>query len=158
MGIRLQHFIARLHLAGHRSSTVANDIPKGHLAVYVGERQRRFVIPLSYLKHASFLSLLQRVEEEVGFQHPMGGLTIPFAEDDFVTLTDFLMWNASTLWVAGRRQHFEDRDKAMIAAMSNMELASLVVVDTVMVTMVVVMAMVEEEAMVVVMVLGKSVS
>ncbi|MQL97101.1 hypothetical protein Taro_029783 [Colocasia esculenta] len=99
MGVRLLHFISRLHLAGtlHRSSTMAADhVPKGHLAVYVGENQRRFVIPLSYLKHASFQSLLRRVEEEIGFQHPMGGLTIPFAEDDFVSLTDCLSLEAKT--------------------------------------------------------------
>ncbi|MQL97096.1 hypothetical protein Taro_029786 [Colocasia esculenta] len=88
MGFRLQHFVRGLHLAGlHRSSTMPTDVPKGHLAVYVGESQRRFVIPLSYLKHASFQSLLQRVEEEMGFHHAMGGRTLPFAEDDFVTLT-----------------------------------------------------------------------
>lgn len=84
MGIRLQPFVGLLRLAGDRSAV---DVPKGHFAVYVGESRRRFVIPLSYLKHASFQNLLQRVEEEVGFEHPMGGLTIPCAEDDFVTLT-----------------------------------------------------------------------
>ncbi|MQL97102.1 hypothetical protein Taro_029780 [Colocasia esculenta] len=83
MGFGIQHFAWRPHLLRHRSSSMATDVPKGHLAVYVGESQRRFVIPLSYLKHASFQSLLQRVEEEIGFQHPMGGLTIPFAEDEY---------------------------------------------------------------------------
>ncbi|XXG40253.1 hypothetical protein AAC387_Pa01g1021 [Persea americana] len=28
-------------------------IPRGHFAVYVGENQTRFVIPISYLKHPS---------------------------------------------------------------------------------------------------------
>ncbi|KAL8051192.1 hypothetical protein ABFX02_06G130000 [Erythranthe guttata] len=32
-----------------------NEIPKRHLAVYVGENEmKRFVIPLSYLNHPSF--------------------------------------------------------------------------------------------------------
>ncbi|MQL97100.1 hypothetical protein Taro_029782 [Colocasia esculenta] len=89
MVMRLLHFIGRLHSAGTRPSPVI-DVPKGHFAVYVGENRRRFVIPLSYLKDPSFQTLLQRVGEEIGFQHPMGGLTIPFTEDDFVTLADHL--------------------------------------------------------------------
>ncbi|MQM20009.1 hypothetical protein Taro_053022 [Colocasia esculenta] len=63
---------------------------RGHLAVYVGGSRRRFVVPVS-LKHASFQNLLRRVEEEMEFQHPMGGLsTIPCSEDDFVTLAAHL--------------------------------------------------------------------
>ncbi|KAF6139151.1 hypothetical protein GIB67_002413 [Kingdonia uniflora] len=54
------------------------DVPKGHLAVYVGEnKKKRAVVPLSYLKHPSFQDLLSRVEEEFGFNHSIGGLTIP---------------------------------------------------------------------------------
>ncbi|KVH96009.1 Auxin responsive SAUR protein [Cynara cardunculus var. scolymus] len=64
------------------------DVPKGYLAVYVGEVQkRRFVIPLSYLNQPLFQDLLHRSEEEFGFYHAMGGLTIPCQEDAFVDLT-----------------------------------------------------------------------
>ncbi|CAA6655923.1 unnamed protein product [Spirodela intermedia] len=86
MGFGFQHLISRLHLAWARSSTAARDVPKGHFAVYVGESRRRFVIPLTYLKHASFQTLLRRVEEEIGYQHPTGRLTIPCSEDDFLSL------------------------------------------------------------------------
>ncbi|KAH7574959.1 hypothetical protein JRO89_XS02G0026500 [Xanthoceras sorbifolium] len=56
-----------------QSSTMATDVPKGHLAVYVGESQRkRFVIPVSFLNHSSFQDLLCQAEEEFGFDHPMG--------------------------------------------------------------------------------------
>lgn len=58
------------------------------MAVYVGEMQRkRFVVPISYLNHPSFQDLLRRAEEEFGFDHPMGGLTIPCSENAFVELT-----------------------------------------------------------------------
>ncbi|EYU37882.1 hypothetical protein ABFS83_02G015500 [Erythranthe nasuta] len=66
-----------------------SDVPKGHLAVYVGERvqRKRYVVPLSYLNHPSFQDLLRRAEEEFGFSHPMGGLTIPCSENTFLELT-----------------------------------------------------------------------
>ncbi|WOG84734.1 hypothetical protein DCAR_0103918 [Daucus carota subsp. sativus] len=65
-----------------------SNVPKGYFAVYVGEIQRkRFIVPVSYLKHPSFQNLLRYAEEEFGFDHPMGGLTIPCKEDVFINLT-----------------------------------------------------------------------
>ena len=59
--------------------------------MYVGEFQKkRFEIPISYINHPSFLALLNRAEEEFGFSHPMGGLTVPCKEDAFVDLTSRL--------------------------------------------------------------------
>ncbi|KAL9164835.1 hypothetical protein ABFS82_06G130200 [Erythranthe guttata] len=67
------------------------EVPKGHLAVYVGEgEKKRFVIPLSYLNHHLFQELLFQAEEEFGFHHPMGGITIPCSEDLFIDLTSRL--------------------------------------------------------------------
>ncbi|CBI17628.3 unnamed protein product, partial [Vitis vinifera] len=66
----------------------ASEVPKGHFAVYVGEGQRkRFVVPLSYLNNPSFQKLLSHAEEEFGFNHPMGGVTIPCNEDAFIDIT-----------------------------------------------------------------------
>ena len=62
-------------------------MPKGHVPVYVGETQKRFVIPISYLKHPSFQNLLSQAEEEFGFHHPLGGLTILCKEEAFIDLT-----------------------------------------------------------------------
>ncbi|XP_043713231.1 auxin-responsive protein SAUR21-like [Telopea speciosissima] len=63
-------------------------VPKGHIAVYVGEtsQMRRFVIPISYLNHPSFQDLLYLAEEEFQFNHPMGVLTIPCKEDTFIAV------------------------------------------------------------------------
>ncbi|EYU35295.1 hypothetical protein MIMGU_mgv1a023063mg, partial [Erythranthe guttata] len=67
------------------------EVPKGHLTVYVGESQKkRFVIPLSYLNNPLFQDLLSKAEEEFGFHHPMGGITIPCSEDLFIDLTSRL--------------------------------------------------------------------
>ncbi|CAL1369999.1 unnamed protein product [Linum trigynum] len=73
------------------SSSRFPDVPKGHLAVYVGESQRkRFVVPVSYLSQPSFQDLLSMAEDEFGFDHPMGGLTIPCREETFISVTSNL--------------------------------------------------------------------
>lgn len=67
------------------------DVPKGHFAVYVGEAQKtRYIVPVSLLKNPLFQGLLSPVEEEFGFNHPMGGLTIPCREEVFLSLTSYL--------------------------------------------------------------------
>ncbi|RAL49325.1 hypothetical protein DM860_012758 [Cuscuta australis] len=66
------------------------DVRRGHLAVYVGEERRRFVVPISYLSHPMFQELLSRAEEEFGFQHPAGGLTLPCPVDAFLAITSYL--------------------------------------------------------------------
>lgn len=69
------------------SSSWNGEVPKGHVVVYVGKScKKRQVIPISYLNHALFQSLLRDVEEEFGFGHSMGGLTIPCDEDYFSSL------------------------------------------------------------------------
>ncbi|KAK7405038.1 hypothetical protein VNO78_06191 [Psophocarpus tetragonolobus] len=66
------------------------EVPKGYLAVYVGEKQKRFVIPISYLNQPSFQDLLNQAEEEFGYNHPKGGLTIPCSEEVFQHITSSL--------------------------------------------------------------------
>ncbi|KAL7237437.1 hypothetical protein ACSBR2_003682 [Camellia fascicularis] len=97
MGFNLQSMIVQakqiLKLQSHllNRNLSSNVVPKGHLAVYVGESQRkRFVVPVSVLNHPSFQDLLRQSEEEFGFHHPMGGLTIPCNEQTFLDLTSQL--------------------------------------------------------------------
>lgn len=62
-------------------------VRKGHLAVYVGdynEGKKRYVVPLSCLSYPAFRELLSLAEEEFGFSHPTGGLTIPCDEETFI--------------------------------------------------------------------------
>ncbi|XP_059647547.1 uncharacterized protein LOC132293911 [Cornus florida] len=89
MGIRLLKIVhAKRILQQVFSTPMAKDVSKGHLAVYVGETEKkRFVVPISFLKHPSFQNLLSHAEEEFGFDHPMGGLTIPCREEIFIDLT-----------------------------------------------------------------------
>ncbi|KFK30241.1 hypothetical protein AALP_AA7G235900 [Arabis alpina] len=62
-----------------------NDVPKGHFPVYVGQNRSRYVVPISWLAHPEFQTLLQLAEEEFGFEHDMG-LTIPCDEVVFRSL------------------------------------------------------------------------
>ena len=67
----------------------ATSAPKGFLAVYVGEnpKKQRYLVPVSYLNQPLFQDLLIKAEEEFGFNHAMGGLTIPCPEDIFLNVT-----------------------------------------------------------------------
>jgi len=66
------------------------DVPKGHFAVYVGENRSRYIVPISFLTHPQFQSLLRQAEEEFGFDHDMG-LTIPCQEVVFRSLTSIML-------------------------------------------------------------------
>ncbi|KAK7258013.1 hypothetical protein RIF29_32390 [Crotalaria pallida] len=86
MGFRLPS-IRRASFTASQASSKVVDVPKGYVAVYVGENQKRFVIPISHLNQPSFQDLLRQAEEEFGYDHPMGGLTIPCREDVFLDIT-----------------------------------------------------------------------
>ncbi|KAL2335066.1 hypothetical protein Fmac_016279 [Flemingia macrophylla] len=89
MGFRLPA-IRRASFTASQAASKSVQVPKGYIAVYVGETQKRFVLPISYLSQPSFQELLSQVEEEFGYDHPMGGLTIPCSEDVFRHITSRL--------------------------------------------------------------------
>ncbi|XP_054813539.1 auxin-induced protein X10A-like [Prosopis cineraria] len=68
------HGIMRTSFAGQQTSSNFGEAPKGHLAVYVGEEMKRFVVLISYLNQPSFQELLSEEEEEFEYDHPMGAL------------------------------------------------------------------------------------
>nr|VDD33422.1 unnamed protein product [Brassica oleracea] len=70
--------LGRSVTAASTSKTTASAAPKG------------YVVPISYLTQPSFQALLSKSEEEFGFDHPMGGLTIPCPEDIFINVTSRL--------------------------------------------------------------------
>nr|KYP64950.1 Auxin-induced protein 10A5 [Cajanus cajan] len=51
---------------------------------------KRFLIPVSFLNDPLFKELLSQAEEEFGYHHPMGGLTIPCKEDVFLDIISHL--------------------------------------------------------------------
>ncbi|XP_058771212.1 auxin-responsive protein SAUR71-like [Vicia villosa] len=56
-----------------------SDVPRGHLAVTVGEANRRFVIRADYLNHPVLQQLLDQAYEGYGF-NKSGPLAIPCDE------------------------------------------------------------------------------
>ena len=89
MGFRIPG-IRKTSLSATQTSFKGFEVPKGYLAVYVGEKMKRFVIPISYLNQPLFQELLSQAEEEYGYDHPTGGLTIPCREDEFLNITSRL--------------------------------------------------------------------
>ncbi|XP_050233068.1 auxin-responsive protein SAUR19-like [Mercurialis annua] len=74
-----------------KASSTHSNVPKGFLAVYIGETEKkRFLVPVSYLNQPAFQDLLSKAEEQFGFAHPMGGLTIPCREETFINVTSSL--------------------------------------------------------------------
>lgn len=61
------------------------EVPKGHLAVYVGESEseaRRVVVPVIYFNHPLFGELLKEAERVYGFNQS-GGITLPCGISEF---------------------------------------------------------------------------
>ncbi|PON85430.1 Small auxin-up RNA [Trema orientale] len=80
----LRRLLSDIKEAALQSTT----IPKGYLAVHVAvDQKKRYVVPLSYLNEPAFQELPSMAEEEFGYDHVMGGLTIPCREDIFTDLT-----------------------------------------------------------------------
>ncbi|GFZ06975.1 SAUR-like auxin-responsive protein family [Actinidia rufa] len=60
-------------------------VPKGHLAVYVGEKEddaHRYLVPVIYFNHPLFGDLLREAEREFRFDHP-GRIRIPCRVSEF---------------------------------------------------------------------------
>ncbi|XP_072974589.1 auxin-responsive protein SAUR50-like [Typha angustifolia] len=83
----LKKILKRCRSLGRRQDDM--DVPKGHFVVYVGENRSRFIVPISYLNHPEFQSLLHCAEEEFDFGYDIG-LTIPCEEITFLSLTSTL--------------------------------------------------------------------
>lgn len=63
--------------------SIPRDVPKGHLVVYVGQNQSRFVINVKLLKNPSFNELLDQAREEYDFTAD-SKLYIPCDEEVFL--------------------------------------------------------------------------
>ncbi|KAB1994576.1 hypothetical protein ES319_D13G107800v1 [Gossypium barbadense] len=85
MAIRVPRTMLAKQILG-RSKLFANQAASNS----TDSQKKRFIVPISSLNRSSFQKLLSIAEEEFGFNHPMGGLTIPCREEVFVDLTSSL--------------------------------------------------------------------
>ncbi|KAK4354078.1 hypothetical protein RND71_026272 [Anisodus tanguticus] len=69
--------------------SIRSRTPSGSLAVYIGHERRRFVIPTRFLNLPVFISLLDKAEEEFGFQLS-GGLVLPCQVEFFMEILKLL--------------------------------------------------------------------
>lgn len=77
------------------SATTADDVPAGHLAVYVGRERRRFVIDAHYLNNTLVRGLIEKSGSEYENAEPRDrpdGLTIACE----VVLFEHLLWLIET--------------------------------------------------------------
>lgn len=78
-GKSIKFFKKTLSFSDNNVQGISRDssaVPKGFLAVCVGEEMKRFIIPMEYLGCQAFDILLKEAEEEFGFQQE-GVLRIP---------------------------------------------------------------------------------
>ncbi|KAI4300406.1 hypothetical protein L6164_033789 [Bauhinia variegata] len=66
----------KLSRGGGAGKKLPADVPPGHMAVMVGETNRRYVIRANHLNHPLFQQLLDQVYEEYGYNND-GPLVIP---------------------------------------------------------------------------------
>lgn len=89
--IQAKQILRRSLSNGTTHTSTSMDLPKGCFAVYVGKQEKkRFVMRVSLLSQPSFQELLHQSEEEFGYNHPMGGLTIPCSTEKFIGLVSQL--------------------------------------------------------------------
>ncbi|KAF9680264.1 hypothetical protein SADUNF_Sadunf06G0103200 [Salix dunnii] len=72
----------------HEGKSIPRDVPKGHLVVYVGEYNKRFVIKITLLKHPLFRALLDQSKDEYDFTGD-SKLCIPCDESIFLDVVRF---------------------------------------------------------------------
>ncbi|GAV75608.1 Auxin_inducible domain-containing protein, partial [Cephalotus follicularis] len=73
-----------IHL-GQEKANKPVSVPKGQLAVYVGQSDddtKRVLVPVIYFNHPLFVELLKKSERVYGFKYP-GGIMIPCGISDF---------------------------------------------------------------------------
>ncbi|KAL1822319.1 hypothetical protein DCAR_0310147 [Daucus carota subsp. sativus] len=78
------HLHIHHHHHHHHHKKDSKEIPKGCLAVIVGqgEEQQKVIIPVIYINHPLFMQLLKEAEEEYGFDH-QGPINIPCHVEEF---------------------------------------------------------------------------
>lgn len=82
-------------------------VPKGHLAIYVGQKDgdfQRVLMPVIYVNHPLFGELLREAEAEYGFNQ-QGGITIPCRYSEFERVQTRIAAGSGGRKLALKRNH-----------------------------------------------------
>uniref|UniRef100_A0A7N1A010 SAUR family protein n=1 Tax=Kalanchoe fedtschenkoi TaxID=63787 RepID=A0A7N1A010_KALFE len=92
------HHLYSLSFIHHRRHERRSEIPKGCVAVLVGqgEEQERVVVPVMYVNHPLFAQLLKEAEEEYGFDQK-GPISIPCHVEEFRSVRGLIDKDTSLL-------------------------------------------------------------
>ncbi|ONK82026.1 uncharacterized protein A4U43_C01F35370 [Asparagus officinalis] len=82
-------FLKRTLSFTNTPSIIYSSVPKGFLALCVGEEMKKFIIPMEYLSHRAFRTLLREAEEEFGFEQE-GILRIPCDVSVFESIVEMV--------------------------------------------------------------------
>lgn len=82
----------------HNSEPKLSSVPKGFMAVYVGPRHRRFVIPTRLVSTPDFRDVMDMAAEEFGYSQ-QGGLRIPCDEHDFQELVSLCKFKSNNFQI-----------------------------------------------------------
>ncbi|KAJ0966908.1 hypothetical protein J5N97_023825 [Dioscorea zingiberensis] len=91
----------------HTSSCSLAIASKGHIFIYTTD-EKRFMIPLSYLRSSIFMQLLRMSEEEFGLPRD-GPITLPCDSSCMESVISFLKSRTSK----------EDKERALLASIAN---------------------------------------
>lgn len=94
--VKLNRLRGRWRLARGGEKKPPKDVPRGHLAVVVGEARRRFVVRTDFLNHPVLRQLLDQAYEEYGRHASTGPLAIPCDEFLFEDIVHSLRGGTST--------------------------------------------------------------
>ncbi|KAI3898242.1 hypothetical protein MKX03_029613 [Papaver bracteatum] len=79
-----------------------HHVPRGCIAILVGQKEERFVIPVTYLNHPKFKFLLKEAEEVYGFRHK-GIITLPCDAGEFLNVQGLIEQEVMSTTGAPRR-------------------------------------------------------
>lgn len=91
----------------HFGNNHHREVRKGEVAIMVGregEERQRVIVPVDYLNHPLFLSLLKVAEEEYGFRHD-GVVAIPCGLAEFSYVKGVIDLEAAHFQVHGHHHH-----------------------------------------------------